>query len=87
MLWKGRERNGTGWEEVLWQFIDDSSTLLSARRTHMGEQILSCGARKIGDVVVRREIIGEEELGEEVWLGGREEGREGWGGLWDKYEG
>lgn len=35
--------------------------------------------------MVRREIIGEEELGvgEGVWLGGRE----GWGGLWDKYGG
>lgn len=49
MLWKGQDRNGTGWEEALWQFIDDSSTLLSARRTHMGEQILSCRARKIGE--------------------------------------
>lgn len=29
----------------------------------MGEQILSCLAGEIGDVVVRREIIGEEELG------------------------
>lgn len=48
LLWKGQERNGTEWEEALWQFIDDSSTLLSARRTHMGEQILSCRARKIG---------------------------------------
>lgn len=48
LLWKGQERNGTEWEEALWRFIDDSSTLLSARRTHMGEKILSCRARKIG---------------------------------------
>lgn len=35
----------------------------------MGEQILSSKGNKIGDVAVRREIIGGEEFGGGVWLG------------------
>lgn len=35
------QRNYVGWEEVLWQFIDDSSTLILTPRTHWGKQTLS----------------------------------------------